>query len=335
VAPRVHGDAFPATERALVATIWKGALNFGLVNIPVRAEPATRSTEKVSFRQLDRRNDAPIKMKRVNAVTGDEVEWGDVVKGYEYAKDRFLVVAPEELDALRVPTGRALELLSFVDAAEIDPRHYDTPYFLVPEATAERAYALLREAIRDSGVIGVGRVTMRQRTHVVTVSVLDRALVMNVIRPANALVDVQGLSLPSGDDVRPQEKAMAEQLIAHLRAPFDTSAFVDEYEEAVRTLVEAKLAGAGVPAETERAEVRGTPVIDLMSRLEESLAQAGGDARGGARKRRAPAAAASGDAKGDAAPARGRAARAAGGPRAAAAEKPTRGGAGGGRRRSA
>lgn len=326
-----------------MATIWKGALNFGLVNIPVRAEPATRSTEKVAFRQLDRTNDAPVKMKRVNAVTGDEVPWSDVVKGYEYAKDRFVVIAPEELDALRVPTGRALELIAFVDAAEIDPRHYDTPYFLVPEATAERAYALLREAIRDSGVVGIGRVTMRQRTHVVTVSVLEGALVMNVIRPASALVDVHGLSLPSSEGVRPQEKAMAEQLIAHLRAPFDTSTFTDEYEDAVRRLVEAKLAGAGLPDASEREEVRGTPVIDLMSRLEESLAQAGGTGDAAGRKRRdakPSAKPAARPAATKAAPARGRATRATRAARGAAASESRdaadrNGTGGGGRRRSA
>lgn len=267
-----------------MATIWKGAVSFGLVNIPVRAEPATRETETVHFRQLDRANNAPIKMKRVNSVTGDEVAWGDIVKGYEYAKDQFLVVDQKEIDALKVPTGRALELLAFVDASEIDPRHYDTPYFLIPEATAERSYALLREAIRDSGVVGVGRVTMRQRTHVVTVRVLDDALVMDVIRPASELVDPGTLQLPGSDVVRPAEKAMAEQLIAHLHAPFDTSTFRDEYEEAVRSLVEAKLAGQDLPTTKER-EPDGTPVIDLMARLEESLARAGKTESAPARRR--------------------------------------------------
>jgi len=258
-----------------MATIWKGAVSFGLVNIPVRAEPATRETETVDFRQLDKANHAPIRTKRVNAATGDEVAWGDIVKGYEYAKGAFLVVEQAELDALTVPTGRALDLLAFVDAGEIDPRHYETPYFLVPEATAERSYALLREAIRDSGVVGVGRVTMRQRTHVVTVRVLANALVMDVIRPASELVDPTALQLPGSDVVRPQEKAMAEQLIAHLRAPFDTSTFRDEYQEAVRALVEAKLAGQELPADGDRIPA-GTPVIDLMARLQESLAHAGG-----------------------------------------------------------
>ena len=271
-----------------MATIWKGAVSFGLVNIPVRAEPATRETETVHFRQLDKANHTPIRTKRVNAATGDEVAWSDIVKGYEYAKGAFLVVEQAELDALTVPTGRALDLLAFVDAGEIDPRHYETPYSLVPEATAERSYALLREAIRDSGVVGVGRVTMRQRTHVVTVRVLANALVMDVIRPASELVDPTTLQLPASDVVRPQEKAMAEQLIAHLRAPFDTSTFRDEYQEAVLALVEAKLAGQELPADGDRVPA-GTPVIDLMARLQESLAHAGGKAaparrRGSAKK---------------------------------------------------
>jgi DNA end-binding protein Ku len=270
-----------------MATIWKGAVSFGLVNIPVRAEPATRETETVHFRQLDRASHAPIRMKRVSSATGDEVARADIVKGYEYAKGAFLVVEQEELDALKVPTARALELLAFVDADEIDPRHYETPYFLVPEATAERSYALLREAIRNSGVVGVGRVTMRQRTHVVTVRVLQDALVMDVIRPASALVDPATLQLPGSDVVRPQEKAMAEQLIAHLRAPFDTSTFRDEYQEALRALVDAKLAGQELPADGDRVPA-GTPVIDLMARLQESLAHAGKSAparrRGAAKK---------------------------------------------------
>jgi DNA end-binding protein Ku len=257
-----------------MATIWKGAVSFGLVNIPVRAEPATRETDSVRFRQLDKSNDAPIKMQRVNSVTGAEVPWGNVVKGYEYAKDEFIVMDQKALDALKVPTGRALDLIAFVDATEIDPRHYDTPYFLIPEATAERSYALLREAIRDSGVVGVGHVTMRQRTHVVTVRVLQNALVMDIIRPASALVSPDTLDLPGADAVRAPEKAMAEQLIAHLRAPFDTSTFKDEYQDAVRALVEAKLGGRKVSTRSER-EPDGTPVIDLMARLKESLAHAG------------------------------------------------------------
>lgn len=288
MAHRVLGHRFPEwNERHLqevrVATIWKGAISFGLVNIPVRAEPATRDTDTVRFRQLDRTNNAPIRMMRVNSVTSDEVPWSDIVKGYEYTKDKFVIVTPEELDALNVPTGRALELLSFVDATEIDPRHYEAPYFLIPESTADRAYALLREAIRDSGVVGVGRVTIRQRTHVVTVRVLDEALVMDIIRPAAELVNPADLHLPSAEGVKPQEKAMAEQLIGHLRAPFDTSAFTDQYQEAVRQLVEAKLAGEELDA-GEITEPEGTPVIDLMSRLKESLETVGGSSRRGSKR---------------------------------------------------
>jgi len=261
-----------------VATIWKGAVSFGLVNIPVRAEPATRDTESVSFRQLDKHNLAPIKMRRVNSVTGDDVEWKDLVKGYEYTKGKFVVVTQEELDALKVPTGRTLDLVAFVDAGEIDPRHYETPYFLIPESTAGRAYALLREAIRDSGVVGVGRVTMRQRTHLVTVRVIEDALVMDVIRPASALVDPRALDLPSPESVRAPEKAMAEQLISHLHAPFDASDFTDEYQVAVRKLVESKLTGVDLETDSD-VDAVGTPVIDLMSRLKESLAATGSDAK--------------------------------------------------------
>lgn len=273
----------------VMATIWKGAVSFGLVNIPVHAEPATRDTESVSFRQLDKANLAPIKMQRVNSVTGDEVAWKDLVKGYEYTKGKFVVVTQQELDALKVPTGRTLDLVAFVDAEEIDPRHYETPYFLIPERTAGRAYALLREAIRDSGVVGVGRVTMRQRTHLVTVRVIGDALVMDVIRPASELVNPESLDLPSSEGVRAPEKAMAEQLIAHLRKPFDTSDFTDEYKAAVRQLVEAKLAGVDLEPEDQEDAV-GTPVIDLMARLKESLADTEKPHRTKPAAKRAPAA---------------------------------------------
>ena len=264
-----------------MASIWTGALTFGLVNIPVSLTSAVRAAEKTSFRMLHKEDLTPIKYERVCPLDEEVVPWNDVVKGYEYAKGKFVVVTPDELAKVKTPSSRAVEMMDFVKSDEIDSRYFDTPYYLVPQKGGEKAYALLREALEKTGMVGIGKLTMRQKEHLVAVRPAGDALVLELMRFEHELVEPDELRFPNTEqqNVRPQELAMAEQLIANLAEPFDPSKYHDEYEEKLQALLKAKLKGKKLPEEdVEKPEK--TKVIDLVTRLQESLESTSGKKRG-------------------------------------------------------
>lgn len=270
--------------------IWKGALTFGLVNIPVQLHTAVRREERVSFRLLHKEDLAPIRYERVCQRDGDVVPWNDIVKGYEYSKGKFVVLDEEDFKAAAIESSKSIEILDFVSAEEVDPRYFETPYYLLPAKGGEKPYALLREAIRKTGTVGIGKITMRSNSHhLAGVRVVGDALVLEIMRFAGELVDASTLEFPSADSVRPQELQMAEQLIGNLSEPFDPAKYHDVYHENLMRIIRAKLKGKKVEfAEPEEPEA--TNVVDLMARLQESLrqgkkparahAQASGHARG-------------------------------------------------------
>ena len=258
-----------------MATIWKGSLTFGLVNVPVELKSAVR-TDKISFRQLNAEDLSPIKYERVSEKTGEPVAWGDIVKGYEYTKGKFVVLTDEELKAAALESSRTIDILDFVQETEIDPRYFETPYFLVPTKGGEKAYALLREAIRNAGAVGIGKITLRQTEHLAGVKVVGDALVLEIMRFASELVDPAELSFPDAGMVRPQELKMAEQLVANLAEPFDPEKYTDEYRENLMKVIKAKMKGKKIAVPEEEAEPGDTKVLDLMARLQASLAQQGG-----------------------------------------------------------
>ena len=253
--------------------LWKGALAFGLVNIPVELRPAVRSAEKLSFRQLEKDTLEPIKMERVSSVNGEPVAWDDVVKGYEIAKGKFVVITDEDFASVAPEMSRVLEMTDFVPAESIDPRYFDSPYFLVPQKGAEKPYALLRDALAETAKVGIGTFALRQKQHLAAVRAMGNALVLEMMRFEAELVDPTDVSFPSSDDakVRPQERQMAVQLIENLAEDFDPSKYHDVYQEKLREIVTAKAKGKKIKG-AEVAEPRGTAVLDLMSRLQESLA---------------------------------------------------------------
>jgi DNA end-binding protein Ku len=266
-----------------MATIWKGAITFGLVNIPVELRPAVRAGgDTVSFRQLHKEDNSPIHLDRVCDADGAVVPWGDIVKGYEYAKGKFVVITDEEIKAATVATAKTLEILDFVKTDEIDPRFFDTPYFILPQKGAERAYALLREAIRKSGMVGVGKFALRQKEQLASIKAVGDALVLEVMRFSTELVPPTELTFPAADGVKPAELKMAEALIESLTTPFEPGKYHDQYHENIMAIIKAKLKGEAIDTE-EPAEPQGTDVLDLMAKLQESL-KAGGKkkARGGA-----------------------------------------------------
>ncbi len=257
-----------------MASIWTGALTFGLVHIPVSLASAVRAAERTSFRQLHEEDLTPIKYERVCPVDGEVVPWNEIVKGYEYTKGKYVVVTPEELAKVRTPSSKAVEMMDFVKSDEIDPRYFDTPYYIVPQKGGEKPYALLREALDSTGMVGIGKLTLRQKEHLVAVRPIGDALVLEIMRFEAELVPPADLNFPDAEEqkVRPQELAMAEQLIGNLAESFDPAKYHDEYEEKLRALVKAKLKGKKIPdAEVDEKPER-TKVIDLVARLQESLA---------------------------------------------------------------
>lgn len=253
--------------------IWKGALTFGLVNIPVQLHTAVRHEERVSFRLLHKEDLAPIRYERVCQRDGDVVPWNDIVKGYEYSKGKFVVLDEEDFKAAAIESSKSIEILDFVSADEIDSRYFETPYYLMPAKGGEKPYALLREAIRNTGTVGIGKITMRSNSHhLAGVRVVGDAIVLEIMRFAGELVDASSLEFPSADGVRPQELQMAEQLIGNLSESFDPSKYHDVYHDNLMRIIRGKMKGKKVEfAEPEEPEA--TNVVDLMARLQESLRQ--------------------------------------------------------------
>jgi DNA end-binding protein Ku len=258
-----------------MAIIWKGAITFGLVNIPVELRPAVRSGgDSVSFRQLHKEDNSPIHLDRVCDADGAVVPWGDIVKGYEYAKGKFIVISDEEIKAATVATAKTLDIMDFVKESDIDERYFETPYYCVPQKGAERAYALLREAMRKTGMVGIGKFSLRQKEQLASIKAAGEALVLEIMRFATELVDPSDLSFPASDGVRPAELKMAEQLIESLTQPFEPTKYRDDYHENIMAIIKAKLKGEKIDVE-EPAEPTGTDVLDLMAKLQESLKQGG------------------------------------------------------------
>lgn len=256
-----------------MAAIWKGAISFGLVNIPIELRSAVKSdNDGISFRQLHEKDLSPIHMDRVCNLEDKAVPYSEIVKGYEYTKGKFVVITDEELKAAQPQSSKALEILDFVEESEIDPRFFDTPYFCVPQKGGERAYALLRETIRQTKKVGIGKFALRQRESLAAIRTVGDALVLEVMRFGTELVNPSEYTFPSAKDVKEQELKMAEQLVHTYTTTFDASKYTDEYRAYILRLIDDKLKGKEISTE-EAAEPEGTPVLDLMARLRESLEQ--------------------------------------------------------------
>ena len=253
-----------------MAAIWKGSLTFGLVNIPVELKTAVRA-DHISFGLLQEEDRSPVKYERVCQADGQPVPWNEIVKGYEYEKGRFVVMTDEDFKAAAVEQSKTIDILDFVQQEEIDPRYFETPYYLVPAKGGEKAYALLREAIRQTGSVGIGKIIIRQTQHLVGIKVVGEALVLEIMRFANELVDVNEFSFPSAEVVRPQELQMAEQLVTNLAESFDPSKYTDDYRANLMRIIKAKMKGKTAKLEGPQEETPDSGVLDLMSKLRASL----------------------------------------------------------------
>ncbi|MDB4877775.1 MAG: repair protein [Gemmatimonadetes bacterium] len=252
--------------------VWSGSLTFGLVNIPVKLHSAVQGKERVSFRLLHKKDLSPIKYERVCQKEGEAVDWKDIVKGYEYTKGKFVVLTDEDFKAAAIESSKTIEIIDFVKSEEVDPRYFETPYYVVPAKGGEKAYALLREAIKNTGMVGIGKITMRSNSlHLAGVKAVEDALVLEIMRFGDELVEVGDFSFPTDAGVRPQELKMAEQLVENLYQTFDPSKYADDYHDNLMKIIKAKMKGKKIDV-AEPEERESTQVVDLMARLQESLA---------------------------------------------------------------
>src|SRR5438045_8562076 len=193
----------------MARALWKGSITFGLVNIPIELHTAVRD-HRPRFRMLHARDKSPVRFERVCIRHGKPVAWEDLVKGYEYEKGRFVVLAKEDFQTAALNKTRTVDIVDFVKAEEIDDRYFETPYYLVPAKGGERAYALLREAIRESGRIGIAKFILREAQHLAAVEVIDQAIVLSVMRFADELADPKPLGFPASSGIRKAELEMAK-----------------------------------------------------------------------------------------------------------------------------
>lgn len=268
-------------------TIWKGAISFGLVHIPIRLQTAT--TEYTPhFRMLHAKDHSPVKTQRVCEREGTVIGWNEVVKGYEHEPGKFVVLGEEEFKAVEVKLTRTIDIMDFVEQDEIDPSYYDQPYHLVPQAGGEKAYALLRRAIRKTGRVGLARVVLRNREHLAIVRAVGKALVLNLLRYPAELVSVETLQVPGDEGLKEKEMQMAVQLVEQLSGTFEPEKYTDEYTEKLLETIRDKIEGKEIVV-PEVEEVAEPEVIDLVARLKESLAKVERGRKVSERERRKPA----------------------------------------------
>jgi DNA end-binding protein Ku len=250
--------------------VWKGAISFGLVNIPVNLHTAVRES-RPRFRMLHAKDKSPIRFDRVCQREGKPISWDDLVKGFEYEKGKYVVLTKEDFETAALEKSKTVEILDFVEQEEIDDRFYETPYYLTPGNGGERAYALLREALRDSGKIGIAKIILREVQHLAALTAVKGALVLTMMRFADELADVEAFDFPKAEAVKPQELKMAKMLIDNLTAKWSPDKYTDEYQANLMRVIKAKLKGKPVELPKERVEMKQGNVIDLMSRLRQSL----------------------------------------------------------------
>lgn len=260
--------------------IWNGTLSFGLLNIPVALMPGERRTD-LHFRMLDSRDNTPIRYERVNADTGEEVPWKDIIKAFEYSKGNYVVLEPDDISDAAPKSKESVDVEAFVDADAVEPAYFEKPYVLVPGKKAEKGYVLLRETLRDSGKIGIARVVIRTREYLCAVMPQGSALMLILLRYPQELVDVDDYRIPEGKltdyRISKQEMTMAGQLISSMAADWKPADYKDEFRQRLSDVIKKRMKANKVTShetEEEQAPVENatTNVVDFMSLLKKSLA---------------------------------------------------------------
>ncbi|MDQ6916991.1 MAG: Ku protein [Pseudomonadota bacterium] len=287
----------------MARTLWKGAITFGLVHIPVELYPAEERKE-FKFSMLDKRDFSPVGYKRYSKRSGKEVEWSDVVKGYEYEKDQYVVLSDEDFRRANVKASQTIDIEAFVPAGEIPPQYFEMPYYLVPTERGQKVYALLRETLRSTNRVAVAQVVIRTAQHLAVVVPWSKILMLNTLRYADELRPTKDFALPDeglkGAHVTAKEVDLAKRLIDDMTEPWKASEFKDTYHRDLMRRIEEKIKKGETkeitePETDDKSERRSAQVIDLAALLKQSLDK-GGARRKTADPRRSSKAEASGKA---------------------------------------
>jgi len=275
----------------MARSLWKGAISFGLVNVPVELHSAKKRAAELDMTMLDKRDLAPVGYKRVNKSTGKEVAWGDVVKGYEYKDDKYVVLSDEDFRRANPEASRTVDILAFVELADIQPQYFETPYYLVPEKRGEKAYALLRETLEKAGKAGIASVVIRTKQYLAALVAEDDVMVLNTLRYADELKEPGELKIPKAR-VTAKELDMALRLVEDMADDWQPSKFKDTYREDLLKRIKEKVKAGQTEELTEpdpdaEKPAKGADVIDLMALLKKSVEKKPAKAKRPARKRRA------------------------------------------------
>jgi DNA end-binding protein Ku len=252
--------------------LWKGAITFGLISIPVRLYSAVES-KSIKFHQLHAEDGGRIRYKRECSKCGREVGWDDIIKGYEYSKDHYVRFSDEELEALDVDSIKAIDVVTFVPLDKIDPIYFNKTYYVAPEASGLKAYKLLADALQAEGQVGIAKVALRDKEHLATVRLKDDVFVLETMHWPDEIREAEFEELDMKVDVRDPEVKMARQLIQQLSGEFHPDEFHDDYRERLQNLAERKIEGQEITVSAE-AEEEAAPVVDLMEALKASVAEA-------------------------------------------------------------
>jgi len=270
----------------MARAIWKGSISFGLVNIPIALYPATRR-EELKFHLLRKSDLSPVNYKRVAEKDGQEVPWDQMVKGYEYEKGKYVVLKDEDFERVDLEATQTVDIQDFVDQEEIDPMFFYKPYYLEPQKGGDKAYALLRDALKDTNKVGVAKVVIKTRQYLAGVKPEDGALVLELMHFADELADPEKLHVPKKAEVGKREMSMAKSLIDSMSSKWNPEQYKDDYREALMEVIEEKVEAGGKEIEEKPKKApKPTKVIDLVSVLQKSLEETGAKKNSGPKSRK-------------------------------------------------
>ena len=265
--------------------IWKGAISFGLVNIPITLYPATRR-EELRFHFLRKGDLSPINNKRVAEADGKEVAWEQIVRGYQYEKGKFVVLNDDDFARVDVEATQTVDIQEFVEVDEINPMFFSKPYYMEPGKGGDKAYALLREVLRGTKRVGIAKVVIKTREHLAAVKAQGDALVLELMHFSGEIIDSDELHVPGETKIGKKETDMAKQLVESMTGKWEPAKYKDDYKEALMEVIEEKVAAGGkdVAKPKKTKGVKATNVIDLVAVLQKSIQE-----HGNSRSKKAPA----------------------------------------------
>ena len=270
--------------------LWKGAISFGLVNVPVELHSAKRRTSELDMTMLDKRDLAPVGYKRVNKATGKEVPWAEVVKGYEYQNDKYVVLSDEDFRRANPEAAKTVDIQAFVELADIAPQYFETPYYLIPGKRGEKAYALLRDTLKKAGKAGIATVMIRTKQYLAALIAQDELLVLNTLRYHDELKKASDFDIPDAK-VSAKEMDMAMRLVDDMADKWQPARYTDTFKDDLLKRIEEKVDAGQTEEITEPAkgarEPKSADVVDLMSLLKKSIEKKPAKRASHGKKRRA------------------------------------------------